>query len=194
MTDTLTTEIAAFVQNVVDAMGIALKATVEQSPEGARINLEGEDGGVLIRRGRDGQQACTGDRDAGQHERRATAEPARGAAVAPQPDGERHREPCRGIHEHDGANQRRRVRDPVEQYRHIRRGRRARQPHADLGQAERDEEGKRCARESPHAAIVSISCSTRTAAVVVPSTSESATIGTGVVRTASRAGAIVTLR
>ena len=53
----LITDIAAFVQSVVTAMGLALTATVEESPEGARINLEGEDGGVLIRRGGEGLQA-----------------------------------------------------------------------------------------------------------------------------------------
>ena len=53
----LTTDIAAFVQSVVTAMGLTLTATVEESPEGARINLEGEDGGVLIRRGGEGLQA-----------------------------------------------------------------------------------------------------------------------------------------
>ena len=53
----LTTDIAAFVQNVVTAMGLALTATVEETPEGTRINLEGEDGGVLIRRGGEGLQA-----------------------------------------------------------------------------------------------------------------------------------------
>ena len=53
----LTTEIAGFVQDVVNAMGVALKATVEESPDGTRINLEGEDGGVLVRRGGEGLQA-----------------------------------------------------------------------------------------------------------------------------------------
>jgi len=53
----LTTDIAAFVQSVVTAMGLALTTTVEESPEGTRINLEGEDGGVLIRRGGEGLQA-----------------------------------------------------------------------------------------------------------------------------------------
>ena len=53
----LNTEIAAFVQNVVTAMGLVLTASVEESPEGTRINLEGEDGGVLIRRGGEGLQA-----------------------------------------------------------------------------------------------------------------------------------------
>ena len=53
----LTTDIAAFVQSVVTAMGLTLTTTVEESPEGARINLEGEDGGVLIRRGGEGLQA-----------------------------------------------------------------------------------------------------------------------------------------
>ena len=53
----LTSDIAAFVQSVVTAMGLTLTATVEETGEGTRINLEGEDGGVLIRRGGEGLQA-----------------------------------------------------------------------------------------------------------------------------------------
>ena len=53
----LNTEIATFVQNVVTAMGLALTASVEETPEATRINLDGEDGGVLIRRGGEGLQA-----------------------------------------------------------------------------------------------------------------------------------------
>src|ERR1700752_3583964 len=53
----LTTEIADFVQEVVNAMGVALTARVEESAEGTRINLEGEDGGVRVRRGGEGLQA-----------------------------------------------------------------------------------------------------------------------------------------
>jgi spoIIIJ-associated protein len=53
----LTSDIAAFVQNVVSSMGLALTATIEETPEATRINLEGEDGGVLIRRGGEGLQA-----------------------------------------------------------------------------------------------------------------------------------------
>lgn len=53
----LNTEIATFVQDVVTAMGLVLTASVEETPEGTRINLEGEDGGVLIRRGGEGLQA-----------------------------------------------------------------------------------------------------------------------------------------
>jgi spoIIIJ-associated protein len=55
--ETLTSQIAAFVQNVVDSMGIELTAAVEETPEATRINLDGEDGGVLIRRGGEGLQA-----------------------------------------------------------------------------------------------------------------------------------------
>jgi spoIIIJ-associated protein len=55
--ETLTKQIAAFVQEVVDAMGIGVRATVEETAEATRINLEGEDGGVLIRRGGEGLQA-----------------------------------------------------------------------------------------------------------------------------------------
>jgi spoIIIJ-associated protein len=53
----LTTEITGFVQNIVNAMGVDLVARVEESPEGTRINLEGEDGGVFVRRGGEGLQA-----------------------------------------------------------------------------------------------------------------------------------------
>ena len=55
--DTLTTQIAGFVQSVVNAMGVAVTAKVEETPEATRINLEGEDGGILIRRGAEGLQA-----------------------------------------------------------------------------------------------------------------------------------------
>ena len=45
-----TEEITSFVQSVVDAMGLDLEATAEDMPDGVRINLDGEDGGALIRR------------------------------------------------------------------------------------------------------------------------------------------------
>ena len=57
MNETLTRQIADFVQNVVNAMGIELSVKIEDAPEATRINLEGEDGGVLIRRGGEGLQA-----------------------------------------------------------------------------------------------------------------------------------------
>jgi len=53
----LTTEITEFLQKVVAAMGLTLSPTVEETPDGTRINLEGEDGGVLIRRDGEGLQA-----------------------------------------------------------------------------------------------------------------------------------------
>jgi spoIIIJ-associated protein len=53
----LTPQIAKFVQDVVNAMGVALTVNVEETAEGTRINLEGEDGGVLVRRGGEGLQA-----------------------------------------------------------------------------------------------------------------------------------------
>ncbi len=53
----LTEQITGFVQNVVDAMGLTLTPRIEQTPEGTHINLEGEDGGVLVRRGGEGLQA-----------------------------------------------------------------------------------------------------------------------------------------
>jgi spoIIIJ-associated protein len=53
----LTTEITEFLQKVVEAIGLALSPTVEETPDGTRINLEGEDGGVLVRRDGEGVQA-----------------------------------------------------------------------------------------------------------------------------------------
>ena len=53
----LNERISGFVQNIVNAMGLALTVVVEESPEATRINLEGEDGGVLTRRGGEGLQA-----------------------------------------------------------------------------------------------------------------------------------------
>jgi spoIIIJ-associated protein len=53
----LTTEITGFLQKVVAAMGMTLTTSVEETPEGTRINLEGADGGVLVRRGGEGLQA-----------------------------------------------------------------------------------------------------------------------------------------
>jgi spoIIIJ-associated protein len=53
----LTTEIAEFVQNVVTAMGATMTTSIEETPDGTRINLEGEDGGVFVRRGGEGLQA-----------------------------------------------------------------------------------------------------------------------------------------
>jgi spoIIIJ-associated protein len=53
----LTTDIVDFIQTVVTAMGVTLTTTLEETADGTRINLEGEDGGVLIRRGGEGLQA-----------------------------------------------------------------------------------------------------------------------------------------
>src|SRR5512145_1382751 len=43
-------EIGAFVEKVVAAMGLNLKAEAEEMPDGLRINLTGDDGSLLIRR------------------------------------------------------------------------------------------------------------------------------------------------
>ena len=53
----LTAQITGFVQNVVTAMGVTLTVNVEETSEGTHINLDGEDGGVLVRRGGEGLQA-----------------------------------------------------------------------------------------------------------------------------------------
>ena len=43
-------EIGTFVEKVVTAMGLTLRAEAEEMPDGLRINLTGEDGSLLIRR------------------------------------------------------------------------------------------------------------------------------------------------
>jgi spoIIIJ-associated protein len=43
-------EITAFVQSVTDKMGLHLTASIEEMPDGLRVNLDGEDGNVLIRK------------------------------------------------------------------------------------------------------------------------------------------------
>ena len=48
--DMATADITEFVQKVVDAMDLDLEASAEEMPDGVRINLNGEDGNVLIRR------------------------------------------------------------------------------------------------------------------------------------------------
>lgn len=53
----LTADITEFVCRVVAAMGLSLTPNIEETAEGTRINLEGEDGGVLVRRGGEGLQA-----------------------------------------------------------------------------------------------------------------------------------------
>ncbi|MGE0445088.1 MAG: protein jag [Vicinamibacterales bacterium] len=57
MNQTLINDITGFVENVVKAMGANLSATVQEGPEGTHINLEGEDGGILVRRSGEGLQA-----------------------------------------------------------------------------------------------------------------------------------------
>jgi spoIIIJ-associated protein len=57
MPSSLSSQIATFVQDVVNAMGVTLSINIEDSPDGTRINLQGEDGGVLVRRGGEGLQA-----------------------------------------------------------------------------------------------------------------------------------------
>jgi spoIIIJ-associated protein len=57
VSDTLIGQICGFLQNVVHAMGLSLSISVEDGPDGTRINLDGEDGGVLVRRGGEGVQA-----------------------------------------------------------------------------------------------------------------------------------------
>lgn len=50
-------EIVGFVQSVVGAMGLDLRVEAAPGVEALEINLEGEDGGVLTRRGGEGLQA-----------------------------------------------------------------------------------------------------------------------------------------
>jgi spoIIIJ-associated protein len=57
MSDSLTTNIATFVQDVVRAMGVALTVSSQETDQGLEVRIEGEDGGILTRRGGEGLQA-----------------------------------------------------------------------------------------------------------------------------------------
>ena len=46
----LNTRIVEFVTAVTTAMGLSLTATIEQTPDGLRVNLDGEGGDLLVRR------------------------------------------------------------------------------------------------------------------------------------------------
>jgi spoIIIJ-associated protein len=57
VSESLTNQIVSFVERVIGAMGVTLTTSVEPTEDGTRINLQGEDGGILIRRGGEGLQA-----------------------------------------------------------------------------------------------------------------------------------------
>jgi spoIIIJ-associated protein len=57
VSESLTNQIVSFVERVVGAMGAKLTVSVEDTEDGTRINLQGEDGGILVRRGGEGLQA-----------------------------------------------------------------------------------------------------------------------------------------
>ncbi len=57
MPTALTGEVVVFMQAVVAAMGLSLQITTEDVEDTTQINLDGEDGGVLTRRGGEGLQA-----------------------------------------------------------------------------------------------------------------------------------------
>lgn len=49
--------VVEFVQRVVDSMGLTLTASLEEDPDGLRVNLDGENGGLLTRRQGEGLAA-----------------------------------------------------------------------------------------------------------------------------------------
>ncbi len=57
MADNLNTEILEFVTATTRAMGLSLEARIEETPEGPRVDLDGEDGAVLLRRKGEALQA-----------------------------------------------------------------------------------------------------------------------------------------
>ncbi|MBI4477534.1 MAG: hypothetical protein HY654_10195 [Acidobacteria bacterium] len=46
----LATRILSLVSDVIQAMGVSLDATIEDGPDGPRVNLDGHDGEVFLRR------------------------------------------------------------------------------------------------------------------------------------------------
>jgi spoIIIJ-associated protein len=57
MRDELNRRILEFVQGAIAAMGLALDAKLEQTPEGPRVNLEGGEGELLLRHKAEALQA-----------------------------------------------------------------------------------------------------------------------------------------
>ncbi len=57
MADNLNAEIRDFLEATASAMGLALQVTVQQTPDGPRVDLEGDDGAVLVRRKGEALQA-----------------------------------------------------------------------------------------------------------------------------------------
>jgi spoIIIJ-associated protein len=57
MAQSLNEQIVEFVEETVMAMGLSLKGQLEETPTGPRIDLEGEDGNVLLRRKGEALQA-----------------------------------------------------------------------------------------------------------------------------------------
>jgi spoIIIJ-associated protein len=53
----LTARLLDFVKGVTSAMGLSLEATVEETADGPRVNLTGDDGELLLRHKADGLQA-----------------------------------------------------------------------------------------------------------------------------------------
>jgi spoIIIJ-associated protein len=53
----LTIQMTEFVQSVIHAMGIALTVKASDTEEGTRVDLDGDEGGIFIRRGGEGLQA-----------------------------------------------------------------------------------------------------------------------------------------
>ncbi len=57
MSDALTTDITGFVEAIVRAMGVTLTVSSQETDQGTEVRIEGEDGGILTRRGGEGLQA-----------------------------------------------------------------------------------------------------------------------------------------
>jgi spoIIIJ-associated protein len=57
MADKLNADILEFVNATTTAMGLCLEANVQETPEGPRVDLDGEDGAVLLRRKGEALQA-----------------------------------------------------------------------------------------------------------------------------------------
>ena len=52
-----------FVKSVTTAMGLSLEAAVEETPDGPRVNLTGDDGELLLRHKAEGLQALIASYD-----------------------------------------------------------------------------------------------------------------------------------
>ena len=116
MSDALTTDIAGFVEAVVRAMGVTLTVSSHETDQGTEIRIEGEDGGILTRRGGEGPAGAAAP---GRHHVQPPAgrRPSRGDRLQRLPPREGRRAAADGaLHGREGARRRAAGDGPAQPY------------------------------------------------------------------------------